>query len=198
MIKRVGGYFFAFLLVLMLCSCGKSALLPEDSVISEVTEEQSEETTDVAESAAEEVASEESAQESESVEEAATSEPVEEEKEEETESMLIAAEPIPTEEIEEPAEESVVEETEVPEETPAPEPEVESTPEPAPAPEENEGSGAVAKQAVFIRSYPSVDEGDIIGGVPAGASVTVLSVEYGWYYVNYNGVVGYAYGDFFN
>ena len=44
-----------------------------------------------------------------------------------------------------------------------------------------------------FRSEPSVT-GGLIGGVPQGATVTVLSSQNGWDYVSYNGVNGWIHG----
>ena len=68
------------------------------------------------------------------------------------------------------------------------------TAEGTPAP----GSTITANQAVFIRDNPDVDGSEIIGGVPGGASVKFLSETYGWYEIEYNGITGYSYGEFFN
>ena len=62
-----------------------------------------------------------------------------------------------------------------------------------------EGNTATATQPVFIRDYPSSEEGEVIGGVPLGGVVTVLSADqWGWYYIEYEGITGYAYGEYFN
>lgn len=47
-----------------------------------------------------------------------------------------------------------------------------------------------------VRNYPSTG-GKIIGSIPDGARVTVNgNVGNGWYVINYNGIPGYAYGQF--
>ncbi|MBR1392201.1 MAG: SH3 domain-containing protein [Ruminococcus sp.] len=68
--------------------------------------------------------------------------------------------------------------------------------------EELLASGAThmkVKSAVYLRSAPnSTSESKIYTTIPAAAEVTAFSItNYNWIYVEYNGIKGYAYGDFF-
>lgn len=46
-----------------------------------------------------------------------------------------------------------------------------------------------------IRRFPNTSS-DIIGKIPNGASVTINGETDGWYVISYNGIIGYASGDF--
>ena len=53
--------------------------------------------------------------------------------------------------------------------------------------------GETVARAMNFRSQPSAT-GSLIGSVPKGASVTVLSSQNGWDYISYNGVNGWIHG----
>ncbi|MBQ6376674.1 MAG: SH3 domain-containing protein [Lachnospiraceae bacterium] len=59
----------------------------------------------------------------------------------------------------------------------------------------NEGSAHVTVDVNFRSEPDPSSSGNIIGGIPAGAKITVLESTYNnWYKVRYNGVTGYVYG----
>ena len=50
--------------------------------------------------------------------------------------------------------------------------------------------------AVYLHPQPSAESENLLV-IPQGAVVDVQKDEYGWYYLDYNGTVGWAYGTFF-
>lgn len=50
--------------------------------------------------------------------------------------------------------------------------------------------------AVYLHPEPSAESENLLV-IPLGAVVEVQKEEYGWYYLDYNGTIGWAYGSFF-
>lgn len=50
--------------------------------------------------------------------------------------------------------------------------------------------------AVYLHPEPSAESENLLV-IPQGAVVEVQKDEYGWYYLDYNGQIGWAYGTFF-
>ena len=62
------------------------------------------------------------------------------------------------------------------------------------------GEGNTAKAAadgINLRSAPTIEEDNVIGGVNLGEEVTVLSVEGEWWKVEFKGKTGYVKSEFF-
>lgn len=58
-----------------------------------------------------------------------------------------------------------------------------------------EGDGVLTRNVNFRSAPDPSDPGNIIGGIPAGAKVTVIEDTYNaWYKVTWNGMTGYVYG----
>ncbi len=60
-----------------------------------------------------------------------------------------------------------------------------------------QGSGVVTTQGgnLNIRQYPSFDA-NVIGSIPNGAQVTILSRLPDWYLIRYNGITGYSFASY--
>ncbi len=191
--KKTGAILLSILLAAGLCACTSANPLPQDSVIEQTENAASETKEETAASAENEKKDgEESADPAESPSSDSESTEPEQTESESAPSQLISAE-----KVEEEASPQTDTQTAEAQESASESTQTETAAENGQKGTAAPGATVTATQPVFIRSDPDVENSEIIGAVPGGAQVTVLSVTYGWYQINYNGVTGYSYGDFF-